>query len=163
CPTGRSEFRVAGGMGLTLARAILFAHGGRLWAENYPGGEGAALVATWPLVPSPHRLLPPPLASDTASSAPTTLTKCSDPPVILIMDSDSRMLRYLRANFEAQRFKPVLGKDFDEVLRLVDLEEPDLLLLDISTLAHSRRPVDELLVELASLVGAPMICLAADS
>ncbi len=162
-PSGSPEFRVAGGMGLTLARAILFAHGGRLWAQNSAGGEGSALIATWPLVPSPPRLLPPPPAAGSAVASPVRLTIGSERPVILIMDGDSRMLRYLRANLDAQRFKPVLARDVDEVFRLVDLEEPDLLLLDVSTLGRSERPVDELLLELESLVGAPMICLAAES
>jgi DNA-binding response OmpR family regulator len=162
-PSSTPGLRVAGGVGLTLARAILFAHGGRLWAENSAGGEGAALIATWPLVPSPPRLLPSPPTPGTALTAPTRVTIGSERPVILIMDADSRVLRYLRANLDAQRFKPVLARDIDEVLRLIDLEEPDLLLLDIATLQRSERPVDELLRKLESLVGAPMICLAATS
>jgi DNA-binding response OmpR family regulator len=161
-PSGSPEFRVAGGTGLTLARAVLFAHGGRLWAQNAAAGEGAALIATWPLVPLTPRL-PPPTAAGTALANPTRLTIASERPVILIMDGDSRMLRYLRANLDVQRFKPVLARDIDEVFRLIDLEEPDLLLLDVSTLGRSERPVDELLLKLESLVGAPMICLATKS
>jgi two-component system sensor histidine kinase KdpD len=41
------------GLGLTISRGIIQAHGGRIWAENRPGG-GAAFLFTLPLAgPSP--------------------------------------------------------------------------------------------------------------
>jgi two-component system sensor histidine kinase KdpD len=36
------------GLGLTICRAIINAHGGRIWAENRPGG-GAIFLFTLPL------------------------------------------------------------------------------------------------------------------
>jgi two-component system sensor histidine kinase KdpD len=36
------------GLGLTIVRGIILAHGGRIWAENRPGG-GAAFIFTLPL------------------------------------------------------------------------------------------------------------------
>ena len=36
------------GMGLAISRSIIEAHGGRLWAENNPGG-GAMLAFTLPV------------------------------------------------------------------------------------------------------------------
>jgi len=38
------------GMGLSIARSMIFAHGGRIWAENAPGG-GAAFHFTLAVVP----------------------------------------------------------------------------------------------------------------
>jgi two-component system sensor histidine kinase KdpD len=40
------------GLGLTICRGIIAAHGGRIWAENRPGG-GAAFHFTIPLVGVP--------------------------------------------------------------------------------------------------------------
>ena len=177
-PRGRSEFRVGGGLGLTLAQAILYAHGGRLRVENGPDHESGALIAEWPLLPSPPE--PEVDASlfvltgaagdqdrstgsgDTSrlGAAGRRLTKAvTGRPVILVLDSDTRMLRYLRANLDAQRFKPVLARDMQEVFRLVDLEEPDLLLLDLGAMAPTGTPADERLLKLQSLVSAPIICL----
>ena len=51
---GPSPRAAAGvGLGLTICRGIITAHGGRIWAENRPGG-GAAFHFTLPLAgPSP--------------------------------------------------------------------------------------------------------------
>ena len=46
------------GLGLTICRGIVTAHGGRMWAENRPGG-GAVFRFTLPLAPPP-----PPAPSD---------------------------------------------------------------------------------------------------
>jgi histidine kinase len=40
------------GIGLTIARAIVAAHGGRLWAESAGRGEGARFVISLPLASS---------------------------------------------------------------------------------------------------------------
>jgi two-component system sensor histidine kinase KdpD len=42
------------GLGLTICRAIVKAHGGHIWAENRPGG-GAVFRFTLPLEGEPHR------------------------------------------------------------------------------------------------------------
>jgi two-component system sensor histidine kinase KdpD len=50
---GVSESTLPGvGLGLAISRAIVHAHGGRIWAEPRPGG-GARLCFTLPLGPAP--------------------------------------------------------------------------------------------------------------
>jgi two-component system sensor histidine kinase KdpD len=53
------------GLGLAVARAIVEVHGGKIWAENRPGG-GAALRFTIPLPSEP----PPEAAAPHAAEEP---------------------------------------------------------------------------------------------
>ena len=154
-PEALPHFQVGGGIGLTLARAVLLAHGGRLWAESSLGGEITALLATWPLIPAP------PTTPPVVAPPPGRLSLATEGPVILVLDTDSRMLRYLRANLDAQRYKPVLAKNVDEMWKLIDLEEPDLLILGMDSIA----PADtaDLLLELQAQLPVPIICLAGES
>jgi DNA-binding response OmpR family regulator len=160
-PEALPGFRVLGGVGLTLARAILLAHGGRLRVESSAGGDDStALVASWPLVPTPPVV--PASAGVPATGLPAAgsrMTIGGERPVILVMDSDSRILRYLRANLEVARFKPVLARNVEEVFQLIDLEEPDLLLLDLQAAGLAPAETDEFLLELQAQVPAPIICL----
>jgi len=48
----RETSRPGAGLGLALCRAIIHAHGGRIWAENRPGG-GARFAFTLPLLKPP--------------------------------------------------------------------------------------------------------------
>jgi DNA-binding response OmpR family regulator len=164
-PEAVPEFRSLGGVGLCLARAILVAHGGRLRIETSAGqGDTTALVATWPLVPTPP-VAPAsariPSGSHRASGS--RLTIGGERPVILVMDSDSRILRYLRANLEVARYKPVLARNVEEVFQLIDLEEPDLLLVDIQASGLAPAESDEFLLELQAQVPAPIICLTSEN
>jgi two-component system sensor histidine kinase KdpD len=52
------------GLGLAICQGIIQAHGGRIWAENRPGG-GVALRFSLPLKDAPPTLSEPPAPSDT--------------------------------------------------------------------------------------------------
>jgi two-component system sensor histidine kinase KdpD len=54
-PQGNSAGGI--GLGLTICRGIVAAHGGRIWAERRPGG-GAALRFTLPQEESPPQAVP---------------------------------------------------------------------------------------------------------
>lgn len=59
---GRSRGQGGAGLGLAICRAIVTAHGGRIWAENrQPPAHGAVFRFTLPLTGSP-----PPVAPETA-------------------------------------------------------------------------------------------------
>jgi two-component system sensor histidine kinase KdpD len=55
------------GLGLTIARGIITAHGGRIWAENRPGG-GAVFRFTLPIVGTP-----PPIPAEEPEGKPLEL------------------------------------------------------------------------------------------
>src|SRR5262249_49658526 len=71
-------------------------------------------------------------------------------------DLDSRMVRYLRANLEERGFRPVIATSTTEALRLIELEEPDLVLLDV---AGARGELEGLVARMAELTGAPILLL----
>lgn len=160
------EGQVRGGMGLPLARAILQAHKGRLHAESPASGPGLLLVASWPLLPVTvsHQHAP---ASDntspTAESSTSGGLAGASPiaprakPVILVHDGDPRMVRYLRANLEAQHYRPIVARELGEARQLIDLEEPDLILLDVTSTGDDASTV---LRQICGTTGAPLIVLA---
>jgi two-component system sensor histidine kinase KdpD len=53
------------GLGLTICRGIVQAHGGRIWAENRPGG-GAVFRFTLPIEGTPPTLPPREAAAESA-------------------------------------------------------------------------------------------------
>ncbi len=126
------------GMGLAVARAIVQAHGGSIWAESAGPGQGVTIRMSIPL--TAHRLAPASGAVRSSSgplSGPLTLpaeslrhNRQSDKPAILIVDGDPGIVRYVRANLEAQHYRVFSAVDDSQAFRLVEREEPDLILID---------------------------------
>jgi DNA-binding response OmpR family regulator/signal transduction histidine kinase len=157
-PSTAPDAFIQGGLGLPLARTIVTAHGGRLWAETPDAGSGVAVLAAWPHVPpaaAPVSITaletapPPPAAPRIAVTRPRE--------VALVIQGEPRMARYLRANLQAQHYRALAVETFDEGLHTIDREEPDLVLLDggVADVA-----LDEALEHLRTYAGAPVLVLA---
>ncbi len=129
-------------LGMTLARTVAIAHGGRTWAS--PGPEqrmltlGLALPSIPPLASYQLNEL---ITADTDSAADDDQLGAAARPslplarqrqVALVAHSDPRMARYLRANLERAGYRALTAADLTAALRLIDAEEPDILLLDAS-------------------------------
>jgi two-component system sensor histidine kinase KdpD len=56
-PAGETDGGAGSGLGLTICRGIIAAHGGRIWGDSRPGG-GAAFRFTLPLDGPPMQPLP---------------------------------------------------------------------------------------------------------
>ncbi|MFI5272512.1 MAG: winged helix-turn-helix domain-containing protein, partial [Ktedonobacterales bacterium] len=140
--------------GLAFARAVLSAHGGRLWAEAAEPGCGA-LTASWPLLPP----VAAPVQQDALDADERAPVLSGSPllahtrPVVLVIEHDPRVLRYLRANLEARQYRAVVAAELAEALALIELEEPDLLLCEI------RDDAPELLDKLREATDAPLVLL----
>ena len=151
---------IGAGLGLALARANVEAHGGRMWTETASSGRGISLLASFPLTPAaPAVEVAPALAEQapTAVTEPTRVAVERGRRVVLVLEGDQRMARFLRANLEAQQYRAISASDTAEALHLIDLEEPDLLLLDDSLGgAGGSAP----LAELRAYTSAPIIILA---
>lgn len=148
-----------GGVGLCLARAIAALHGGRLRIERLTDGPGTLFMSVWPLVPPPARVAgqSPTMARDDLDGSISSAAIARPRPVVLLLDRDPRMARYLRANLEAGQFRPALATSVDELYRLAELEEPDLALVDVSA---ADGDASALVRHLRDTCGSPVIALS---
>lgn len=151
---------VRGGVGLALARAIAERHGGSLTFQAAATGEGAQLRLTLPHVPVPQEHLAPhelQLSAEADNSTTDLQLAHRARPVVLVLERDARLLRYLRANLEVQDYRALSASQLDEGLRLVDLEEPDLVIFDTGL---TDQPHDALLAVLRGRTHAALFALA---
>ncbi len=161
---GVETVSVGGDLGLPLAQAIIVAHGGEAHAEALPDGPGLMLSATLPLFPPtlPVRMEDSPTGTGdrepmgaASGMAPLPVERAHR--VVLVVEPEARLSRYLRANLEAQRFRALACGALNDALHTIELEEPDLILLGggangASLLEQYRRIRDE--------TAAPTILLA---
>ena len=112
------------GFGLVICRGIVEAHGGRIWAESDGPGHGTRIIFTIPVAEgAPGSETRPHAAA--SGAAPSRLER------ILSIDDDPQTLRYVRQTLANAGFTPILTGDPSEVDRLLESEEPDLVLLDL--------------------------------
>ncbi len=157
------------GLGLAVARATFEAHGGKIWADSAGSGQGATFYCTLPFTPRlsslgqrqaealPSAASGSPLVMPAARSS--GLLKHSQRAYALVAESDVRLARYLRANLEEYAYRVQTVNHGVQLLRQIDLEEPDIILLstrlaDISGL--------ELLQRLREFARMPVLMLCDD-
>ncbi|HEX7736573.1 MAG TPA: ATP-binding protein [Ktedonobacteraceae bacterium] len=155
------------GLGLAVARATIEAHGGRIWADSPGLDAGATFYCTLPFTP-PNNLTATAAWSITgklpAINAPGTpsrpaSTRRSQRTRVALVESDARIVRYLRANLEEERYQVQVLNHGTQFLRQFDLEEPELVLLATS-LADMQGL--ELLQRLREFSRVPVVMLCDD-
>ena len=136
----------AGGSGLELplAQVILEAQRGRLWPEQPAVDGGLALATWWPIreldVVDDSTVAPaddtgPAETDEPYADAPARAERSPalverERAVILIVEEDARMARYLKANLDASGFTCSVARGAEDAARAVDLDAPDAIILD---------------------------------
>lgn len=147
------DAQVRGGMGLALAEAIVVAHGGRVWAETRSGQSGMAVALSLPYAPAPRAHS---VAADSTPAAlplaPRGAKRC-----VLVIESDARMLRYLRANLDGEQYRAVVASSAADARAAIDRDDPEIILLDAQL---PDMDLHTTLLKLREGTGAPILVLA---
>lgn len=117
------------GLGLAICKGLVEAHGGRIWADSAGPGQGTEVSFTLPIAtPEPAAV---PIAGKPETEHLEKVIRRERRLRVFAVDDDTRILRYLRRALEDAGYQAIVSDNPIEAIRLLELEAPDLLLLDV--------------------------------
>ena len=140
------------GLGLAICKGLVEAHGGRIRAESDGVGLGARFTFT---VPVAEETIIDDIVPNNGSDKPQTASGSGR---ILVVDDDPQALRYIRDILTSAGYIPIITNNPRELSRLIRMEKPDLVLLD---LVFPGTDGIELMENVSELADQPVIFLSA--
>ena len=145
---------IGGGLGLSVCKGLVEAHGGRIWAESGGVGQGTRFTFTLPAVEP----------TDTVSAVASGTLRPDSPAdgrndsPILVVDDDPQALRHVRDALSKAGYRAIVTDDLQKVADLIRTEAPRLVLLDRVLPGTDGVELMQWVPELADL---PVICMSA--
>jgi PAS domain S-box-containing protein len=122
--TGSTRSHGGLGLGLTIVRHVVEAHGGTVEASSAGTGKGATFVV---LLPAAHG----PDASAKEKRPVTATMHALDGLKVLVVDDDSAVCEVLRLVLSGQGARPTIAASVDEAQAAFARERPDVVVSDI--------------------------------
>ena len=116
-----------GGLGLSISRGLVEAHGGRIWAESAGLGRGSRFTFTLPVADDAVEGT----ASGQAAKRSRPAREAQERTPIVVVDDDPQMLRYVRSALTEAGYAPFVTGDPKELPGLIRMHGPGLVLLDL--------------------------------
>ncbi len=113
------------GLGLAISKGLVEAHGGRIRAESPGPGRGTTVTFTLPVAGEARAGAPG------HAAVPPAPPEAGEPPRILVVDDDPRMLRFVRAALAEAGYAPLVTGAPQDLPRIIRTERPRLVLLDL--------------------------------
>jgi signal transduction histidine kinase/ActR/RegA family two-component response regulator len=120
------------GLGLSIVKNLVEAHGGAVIARSGGEGQGATFIVRLPIVSAPAGAIDPLTLRRHASSAVSDPPPSLDGLCVLVVDDDDQGRRVVTAQLEVHQATVLTAASTAEALEVLQREHVDVLLADIA-------------------------------